>query len=92
VSEQVAEAMAQGVLSYSAADYALAITGIAGPGGGSGAKPVGTVCFAWAYYDTLRKKISCFSETQYFSGDREAVRMQSAHFSLRRLSEIIATI
>ncbi len=90
VSEQVAEAMAQGALYHSAAHYALSITGIAGPGGGSDAKPIGTVCFAWAYYDTLNKKIKCLSERQYFIGDRQAVRIQSAHFALKKLSKIIS--
>lgn len=51
VSEPVAEAMALGALEYSMADVALAVTGIAGPDGGSEAKPVGTVCFAWAIRD-----------------------------------------
>ena len=97
VSEPVAEAMARGVLEYSQAHYALSITGIAGPGGGTKAKPVGTVCFAWAYYDLnaadlAAKEIKCISNTQYFSGDRQAVRTQSAHFSLYRLYEIIKDI
>ncbi len=97
VSEPVAEAMARGVLEYSQAHYALSITGIAGPGGGTKAKPVGTVCFAWAYYDLIAadlaaKEIKCISNTQYFSGDRQAVRTQSAHFSLYRLYEIIKDI
>ncbi len=90
VSEQVAKAMAQGVLNHSAAHYSLSITGIAGPGGGSDSKPVGTVCFAWAYYDVLNKKMKCLSERQYFIGDRQSVRIQSAHFSLKKLSQIIS--
>jgi len=94
VSESVAEAMAKGVLQYSAAHYALAITGVAGPGGGSKTKPVGTVCFAWAYYSLSNgsdsKNIKCISSTQYFSGDRLAVRTQSAFFSLQALSKIIS--
>ncbi|KTD12177.1 CinA family protein [Legionella jamestowniensis] len=51
VSEPVAEAMASGALEYSMADISLAVTGIAGPEGGSEEKPVGTVCFAWAMRD-----------------------------------------
>jgi len=94
VSESVAEAMVRGVLQYSAAHYALSITGIAGPGGGSKIKPVGMVCFAWAYYsssdDSDSKNIKCISKTQYFSGDRQAVRTQSAFFSLQALSQLIS--
>ncbi|MCK5696785.1 MAG: CinA family protein [Gammaproteobacteria bacterium] len=89
VSEQVAEAMAQGVLYHSSADYSLAITGIAGPGGGTDSKPVGTVCFAWAYYDSANKNIKCLSETQFFTGNRQFVRIQSAYYSLKILSKII---
>lgn len=48
VSKQVAEAMAKGALTHSAADISIAVTGIAGPGGGSVEKPVGTIWFAWA--------------------------------------------
>ena len=96
VSEAVAEAMARGVLMHSQAHYALSITGIAGPGGGTETKPVGTVCFAWAYYDSPAaseaKKINCISSTQLFSGDRQAVRTQSALFSLHKLYEIIKDI
>lgn len=97
VSETVAEAMAKGVLNYSPAHYALSITGIAGPGGATETKPVGTVCFAWAYYDLVSadlvdKEIKCISNTQYFSGDRQTVRTQSAHYSLHKLSEIIQAI
>jgi len=71
VSEETAREMAQGALSRGRATVALAVTGVAGPGGGSAAKPVGTVCFAWASARSVR------SETQQFSGDRESVRRQS---------------
>ena len=72
VSEPTARAMAEGALSHSPADLAVAITGIAGPGGGTEAKPVGTVCFAWA-----RRKHATRSTTLHFPGDRAAVRRQS---------------
>lgn len=72
VSEQTARAMAEGALNASHADVALAITGIAGPGGGSAEKPVGTVCFAWA-----AKKMPVRSTTAHFAGDRQAVRAQA---------------
>lgn len=71
VSEETAREMAQGALSRGRGTVALAVTGVAGPGGGSPGKPVGTVCFAWASAGAVR------SETQQFSGDRESVRRQS---------------
>lgn len=79
VSEAVAREMAQGALSRSEAALALAITGIAGPGGGSPDKPVGTVCFAWA----LRGQ-GVWSETLHLPGDRAAVRLQAARHALTR--------
>ena len=85
VSEPVAQAMAEGALKHSQAHYALAITGIAGPGGGSETKPVGMVCFAWAYYREQGNLIEVHSSSQYFSGDRQSVREQSALFSLTEL-------
>lgn len=72
VSEAVAAAMAIGALRHSHADWALAITGIAGPGGGSAEKPVGTVCFGWAGPDG-----SVEVEARHFAGSREDVRAQS---------------
>ena len=78
VSEATAIAMAEGALRNSHADWALSITGIAGPGGGSPEKPVGTVCFSWAATDG-RVEV----ETSYFAGDRENVRKQSVVYSLQ---------
>lgn len=80
VSEATARAMAQGVLSHSSANWALGITGVAGPGGGSADKPVGTVCFAWASKDG-----GCEAQTCHFSGDRTAVREQSVCHALKGL-------
>ncbi|NTV68946.1 MAG: nicotinamide-nucleotide amidase [Azonexaceae bacterium] len=77
VSDAVARAMAMGVLANSRADWSVAITGIAGPGGGSPDKPVGTVCFAWA-----RKVGGCEAQTCHFSGDRAMVREQSVRHAL----------
>ena len=71
VSEETAREMAQGALRRGRGTVALAVTGVAGPGGGSPTKPVGMVCFAWASARSVR------SETQQFSGDRESVRRQS---------------
>ena len=84
VSEPVALAMAQGVLQLaSEADYAAAITGIAGPGGGSQAKPVGTVCFAVA------SKAVQQSFTQFFVGSREEVQAQAVDFILQAMQQFI---
>ncbi len=80
VSEATARAMAQGALAHSHADWAVAITGIAGPGGGSEEKPVGTVCFAWASRDG-----GCEAQTCRFAGDRAAVREQAVGHALRGL-------
>ena len=80
VSEATARAMAQGALAHSHADWAVAITGIAGPGGGTAEKPVGTVCFAWA-----RKGAGCEAQTVHFTGEREAVREQSVRHALNGL-------
>jgi nicotinamide-nucleotide amidase len=80
VSEQTAAEMAQGTLAASRADVALAITGIAGPGGGSASRPVGTVCFAWAV-----RGAPPVSHRAQFDGDREAVRRASVIFALTRL-------
>jgi len=80
VSEPTARAMAQGALAHSRADWSVAITGIAGPSGGSPEKPVGTVCFAWAQKDG-----GCEAQTCRFEGDRAAVREQSVRHALRGL-------
>lgn len=80
VSEQIALEMALGALAHSQADVAAAITGIAGPDGGSAEKPVGTVCFAWANKNGLQD-----SATHHFSGDREMVRKESVKTVFERL-------
>jgi nicotinamide-nucleotide amidase len=76
VSEETAREMALGALARSKADVAVAVTGVAGPSGGSPEKPVGTVCFAWA-----DRRGAC-SEKRHFSGDRESVRRQSVVHAL----------
>ena len=77
VSEATARAMARGALKRGRGTIALAITGIAGPGGGAPGKPVGTVCFAWARGRRTR------SETKRFRGGRTSVRRQSVAHALR---------
>lgn len=79
VSEAVAREMAVGGLKHSHADYALAITGIAGPGGATQGKPVGTVCFAWAGFTE-----QTVAATQHFSGDRRSVRIQSVIYAIEQ--------
>ena len=77
VSEKTAREMARGALRRSHGSIALSITGIAGPGGGSPGKPVGTVCFAWAQGRKIR------SETRRYRGGRRRVRQQSVVHALR---------
>jgi nicotinamide-nucleotide amidase len=84
VSEPVARALAEGALSHSHADYSLAITGIAGPGGGTEDKPVGTVWFAWA-----GKDCSTTSSKNRFDGERNQVRELAIETALNRMAELI---
>jgi nicotinamide-nucleotide amidase len=79
VSEEVARAMAQGALGRSCAQVAVSVTGVAGPTGGSAAKPVGTVWFAFATSDGV------ITETCLFAGDRAAVRQATVQHALQRL-------
>ena len=83
VSEQVAVEMAAGALLHSRAQIAVAVTGIAGPGGGSADKPVGTVCFAWA-----QRGATPLVQTHKFVGNRASVRRQSVVVALRGLLEM----
>ena len=72
VSEPVVEEMANGVLNLSGSDIAVAVSGIAGPDGGTKEKPVGTVWFAWARRDG--GKIRTETHLAHFDGDRELIR------------------
>jgi nicotinamide-nucleotide amidase len=85
VSEAVASEMAFGALAHSPADAAVAITGIAGPGGGSASKPVGLVWFGWAYRGG---PVQC--RRFVFPGDRAAVREQSVAVALQGLIDLVA--
>ncbi|CNK10803.1 nicotinamide-nucleotide amidase [Yersinia intermedia] len=80
VSEAVVREMALGALREANADFAVSISGIAGPDGGSADKPVGTVWFAFAARG--RQILAC---KQIFPGDRDAVRLQAAVFALQTL-------
>jgi nicotinamide-nucleotide amidase len=94
VSEEVAREMARGALRHSRAQVSVAITGIAGPSGGSNNKPVGTVWLAWAVPSdtgpTLGAEMA-FVRTQlcHFDGDRAAVRQASARQAILGLIELL---
>lgn len=83
VSEQVVEEMARGLLELSGADLGLAVSGIAGPAGGTADKPVGTVWFAWSVREGERIQVQ--TGLQRFSGNRESVRRQAVTFGLQGL-------
>ncbi len=83
VSEEVARAMAQGAVSHSRAQVAVAVTGVAGPTGGSPAKPVGTVWFGFQINGQLT------SEVRHFGGDRAAVRQATLQHALQRLLQLL---
>jgi nicotinamide-nucleotide amidase len=94
VSEEVARAMALGALRHSRAQVSVAITGVAGPSGGSADKPVGTVWLAWATpsdsgptlgADTAFVKVECC----HFQGDRAAVRQASMARAVQGLLELM---
>ena len=85
VSEPVARAMALGALTQSNAQVALAVTGIAGPDGGTVSKPVGTVCFAWAIRRDTTQAAWVKTDTRALSGERSAVRTESILIALETL-------
>ncbi len=84
VSEQTASAMAKGALAHSHAQATLAISGIAGPGGGTREKPVGLVCYGWALADG-----TVVSSTCRLDGDREEIRSRAVAAALRGLIELL---
>jgi nicotinamide-nucleotide amidase len=85
VSEKVAYEMAEGALKQSDAQISVAITGIAGPSGGSEQKPVGTVWFGWAgiHADTV-------TEVRYFTGSRQEIREQAIRMALEELIKFVS--
>ena len=84
VSEEVVAEMARGALDNSNAEVSLSISGIAGPGGGTPEKPVGTVCFGWCVANA-----GPFTETVRFEGDRDAIRSQAVVHALRGVLDAI---
>lgn len=84
VSEEAVRAMAEGARSRFAADLAVAVSGVAGPGGGTPDKPVGTVHFAWAEPGGIT------AARRIFAGDRESVRRLTVALALERLNEVVA--
>lgn len=86
VSAEVASEMAEGALSHSHAQVSLAVTGIAGPEGGSLEKPVGTVWFAWAGIGMITS-----TQQQLFTGDRFSIREQATFFALQQLHDLLSS-
>jgi nicotinamide-nucleotide amidase len=86
VSEATVAEMAAGALARSGADVALAVSGIAGPGGGTADKPVGLVCFGWA--TRAGRQVTA---SEHFPGDREAVRAQAVVRALRGTLDVLST-
>ena len=87
VSEATVEEMADGALHLSGADVAVAVSGVAGPDGGSEDKPVGTVWFAWAVRDGASAKIT--TSCEHFDGDRDLVRELTVAHALQGVRERI---
>ncbi len=85
VSQATAEAMVAGALAAAAADYGIAVTGIAGPEGGTSEKPVGTVWIAWAGPNG-----SVASKCFHFEGDRDMVRRQAVSAALEGMLKYLA--
>ena len=85
VSEEVAKAMALGALARSRAQFSVAVTGIAGPTGGSDAKPVGTVWLAWAQIEPAQ----CVAMRKVFPGDRQEVRLATTELALAQLLKMV---
>lgn len=79
VSQEVVEAMVRGAQTQSGAKFAVAVSGVAGPGGGSTDKPVGTVWLAWGVGDKVT------AERRHFPGDRDEVRRQTVEAALEGL-------
>ena len=88
VSEEVAKAMAKGAQLNADVNAAISITGIAGPGGGSAEKPVGTVCFGWSIQNEAGEN-RVLTKTMHFAGDRQAIREKSCNYVLSELAKLL---
>lgn len=86
VAEEIVREMVAGALARSHAQVAVAVSGVAGPGGGTPDKPVGTVCLAWGMKDGEAR-----SETARYLGDREAIRRQAVERALRGVIELLVS-
>lgn len=86
VSQEVVEAMATGALTVAKADIAISSSGIAGPGGGTVAKPVGTVWLAWAYM--VDNVVQVHSQCYLFTGDRQSIRAQAVIQAIREAANL----
>lgn len=86
VSDAVVRAMAEGALDRTGATVAIAVSGIAGPGGAVPGKPVGTVWFALAH--AVEDRLECQGHLIQFDGDRDAVRRQAVQFALNLLKAL----
>jgi nicotinamide-nucleotide amidase len=86
VSEETAAEMSEGARHFSDAQISVAITGIAGPGGGTKDKPVGTVCFGWAGLD-----FETILTTKHLKGNRTRIREQSVKIALEGLYKLLLT-
>jgi nicotinamide-nucleotide amidase len=86
VSEETVKEMVAGALAHSHGQVALAVSGVAGPTGGSPQKPVGMVCFAWRV-----RGAAPVATTQHFPGDRDAVRRQAVRVALEGAVRLIST-
>jgi nicotinamide-nucleotide amidase len=87
VSKETVTEMAKGVLAKSPANVSMAITGTAGPGGGSKENPVGTLYFAWAHRTAF-----CEIEVKHFTGDRLIIRYNAVEFALQKLLHLLETV
>ena len=84
VSEEIVEQMVSGALHKSGANVGVAISGIAGPAGGTDTKPVGTVCFAWKMEGQ-----DVITSTEYFAGERNEIRYSSVERALMGTIELV---